>query len=179
MMSGINVSAKPNIKDVRLLRITDIQNNKVNWKSVLACKYKSKDIKSYKLNKNDILIARTGGTIGKSYLVKNISVISLFASYLIRLILNMKLFPEYLKLYIESPIYWQQLYSYAWGAGQPNVNGTNLSKLLVSLHPLAEQKAIVSLVEKLLKMCDNLEQKIEESENLNKKLMQTIVKEYT
>jgi len=176
---GFNASAKPSVKDVRLLRITDIQNNKVNWESVPGCEYRQNDIDSYKLSENDILIARTGGTIGKSYLVKNISVVSLFASYLIRLIPSTKLFPEYMKLYIESPIYWHQLYGYAWGAGQPNVNGTNLSKLLVSLPPLAEQKAIVSQVEKLLKLCDSLEQKITESENLNKKLMQTIVKEYT
>ncbi|MBN2892169.1 MAG: restriction endonuclease subunit S, partial [Bacteroidales bacterium] len=175
---GFNASAKPSVKDVRLLRITDIQNNKVDWESVPGCEYKKSDIEIYKLHENDILIARTGGTIGKSYLVKNISVVSLFASYLIRVVPNIQIFPEYLKLYIESPIYWQQLYDYAWGAGQPNVNGTNLNKLLVSIPPLAEQKVIVEKVEKLLSWCDALEEKIENSEQLNGLLMQTVVKEY-
>jgi len=65
------------------------------------------------------------------------------------------------------------------GAFFDAVNKETLLNGLIVFPPLAEQKAIVSQIEKLLKMCDSLEQKITESENLNKKLMQTIVKEYT
>lgn len=173
---GFNASAKTEIKDVRLLRITDIQNNRVDWKSVPGCNYSKKDIENYQLSENDILIARTGGTIGKSYLVKNIDVVALFASYLIRVVPNPELFPEYLKYYIESPSYWKQLYDYAWGAGQPNVNGTNLSKLVVPLPPLAEQQAIVSKVEQLMAWCDELEKKIEKRDAYQDKMMQAVVK---
>ena len=174
---GFNASAKTEIKDVRLLRITDIQNNRVNWESVPGCNYSNKDIENYQLYENDILIARTGGTIGKSYLVKNIDVVSLFASYLIRVVPNPELFPKYLKYYIESPSYWKQLYDYAWGAGQPNVNGTNLSKLVVSLPPLEEQKAIVSKVKQLMSWCDELEKKIEKRDAYQEKMMQAVVKQ--
>ncbi len=44
---GFNASARPEKKDVRLLRITDIQNNRVDWDGVPGCAYSERDIKSY------------------------------------------------------------------------------------------------------------------------------------
>ena len=49
----------------------------------------------YSLNNNDILIARTGGTIGKSYIVKRLGVVFLFASYLIRVIPSSVINPDF------------------------------------------------------------------------------------
>ena len=174
---GFNASAKPEKHDVRLLRITDIQNNVVNWDTVPGCDYLEKDLKSYSLNNNDILIARTGGTIGKSYIVKNITVVSLFASYLIRVIPNSNLDADFLKQFIESPLYWKQLYEAAWGAGQPNVNGTSLSNLILVLPPLQEQKEIVKKIENLFASCDELETQIESSKANSEMLMQAVLKE--
>jgi restriction endonuclease S subunit len=102
------------------------------------------------LNENDIVIARTGGTIGKSFLVKGISLKSLFASYLIRVVPNKTISAEYLKFFLESPTYWKQLYDAAWGAGQPNVNATALSNLLTPLPPLSEQNRIVAEIKQQL-----------------------------
>jgi type I restriction enzyme S subunit len=174
---GFNASAKPEKQDVRLLRITDIQNNKVNWNTVPGCDYEKKDIKTYSLSNNDILIARTGGTIGKSYIVKELNVISLFASYLIRVIPSSIINADFLKLFIESPYYWKQLLDAAWGAGQPNVNGTSLSKLLLGLPPLEEQKDIVNKIEKLFTICDELEEQINSSKQNTQTLMQAVLKE--
>lgn len=81
---------------------------------------------------------------------------SLFASYLIRIIPNKFVCAEYIKKFIESPCYWNQLYEYAWGAAQPNVNGTKLSSLVTALPPFPEQQAIVSQVEKLFTQIDQL-----------------------
>jgi len=153
---GFNASAKPEISEVRLLKITDIQNNKVNWSTVPGCHFTEKDLENYLLSENDIVIARTGGTIGKSFLVKELPVKSLFASYLIKIVPNKFIFAQYIKKFIESPCYWNQLYEYAWGAAQPNVNGTKLSSLVTVLPPLAEQQAIVSQVEKLFTQIDQL-----------------------
>jgi type I restriction enzyme S subunit len=169
---GFNASAKPEKKDVRLLRITDIQNNQVDWESVPGCDYSKSDLENYSLNENDIVIARTGGTIGKTFLVKNISVKSLFASYLIRAIPSQNISPEFLKSFLESPIYWKQLYDAAWGAGQPNVNGTSLSNLVVPLPPLPEQNRIVKRLEQLMQLCDELQYSIQQSKIENEKLLQ-------
>ena len=174
---GFNASAKPEKQDVRLLRITDIQNNQVDWESVPGCDYSKTDLENYQLFENDIVIARTGGTIGKTFIVKNIPVKSLFASYLIRAIPSKLILPDYLKFFMESPIYWKQLYDAAWGAGQPNVNGTSLSNLAVPLPPLSIQAQIVTKVEELMGLCDALEAGIQESKGVNEALLQQVLRE--
>jgi len=174
---GFNASAKLNTTGVRLLRITDIQNNKVNWKNVPSCDYSEADLDKYLLNNNDIVIARTGGTIGKTFLVENISEKSLFASYLIRAIPSTIISAYFLKLFMESPLYWKQLYAAAWGSGQPNVNATSLTNLNFPLPPLAEQKAIVEKVDRLMNIIDRLEQQIKHRKQLAEDLMQTVLRE--
>jgi type I restriction enzyme S subunit len=153
---GYTTSANHGLKDVRLLRITDIQDNKVDWGSVPGCDIKDKDISQYLLANNDILIARTGGTVGKSYLVENINIKAVFASYLIRVVPSKHIDVTYLKLFMESPLYWKQLYEKCSGTGQPNVNGTSLSTLLLPLPPLNEQRRIVAKIDELMARCDEL-----------------------
>lgn len=155
---GYTASANYNVKEVRLLRITDIQNNKVNWTSVPGCEIDDNKLESYMLSNGDILIARTGGTIGKSYLVESLSICAVFASYLIRIIPSFQLLPKYLKLFLESELYWKQLYVKSMGTGQPNVNATSLKSLIVPLPPLEEQKRIVTKVDQLMTLCDRLEE---------------------
>jgi type I restriction enzyme, S subunit len=166
---GYTARAIQSRSGVRLLRITDIQNNKVDWERVPSCEISERDIENYRLNDGDIVIARTGGTIGKSYLIKNLSVCAVFASYLIRIVPSSEQLPEYLKLALESPLYWKQLYDKSMGTGQPNVNGTALRSLLIPLPPFNEQKRIVAKVDELMALCDKLESQQREREMLGKR----------
>jgi restriction endonuclease S subunit len=145
------------------LRITDIQDNKVDWLAVPGCAIKEKEIEQYKLSVNDILIARTGGTVGKSFLVQNVDVKAVFASYLIRVIPSSLISVRYLKYYLECPLYWKQMYAKCSGTGQPNVNGTSLSSLFVPLPPIAEQKRIVAKIDQLMSLCITLVQQVNSS----------------
>lgn len=52
----------------RFLRITDIQNDNVDWGKVPYCKIDSAEIPKYRLVHGDIVFARTGATTGKSFL---------------------------------------------------------------------------------------------------------------
>lgn len=175
---GFTASAKPKMTDIRLLRITDIQDNCVDWENVPGCEFKQSDLGKYLLNENDILIARTGGTIGKTYIVKKLSVKSLFASYLIRAIPSKNLSADFIKLLLESPMYWKQLQQAAWGAGQPNVNAKSLSRLIFPLPPRAEQRAIVAKVERLMGYVSQLEEKIANNANNAEILMRTFLGEF-
>ena len=163
---GYTASANHNTQNVRLLRITDIQDNRVDWETVPGCNAKKEDVSQYLLVDNDILIARTGGTIGKSYLVQGISVDAVFASYLIRVVPSHHVYVRFLKYFVESPIYWKQLYSACSGTGQPNVNGTSLSQLRLALPPLMEQRRIVARTDQLMARCDELEKLRAEREQL-------------
>ncbi len=161
---GYTASAKADLNDVRLLRITDIQNNFVDWPSVPGCEIAQEDVAQYQLERGDILVARTGGTVGKTYLVHDVPVVAVFASYLIRIQGGSSLFDRYLKLFLESPTYWVQLEEGARGAAQPNVNGQTLGRMVVSVPPLAEQRRIVAKVDELMALCDRLEAQQQEQE---------------
>ena len=140
-----------------MLQISDIQDNKVLWENVPFCDIEDEDIPTYLLHENDILFARTGGTVGKSFLVKEIPCESIYAGYLIRTHYNsQKLVPEYLKAFMESELYWSQLKEGTIATAQPNCNGQTLSKMLIPLPPFAEQKRIVVAIEKLLPLCEKL-----------------------
>lgn len=154
---GYTASADHNIFDVRLLRITDIQDDKVNWATVPGCQIDKDQVQQYILANNDLLIARTGGTIGKTYLVENINLCAVFASYLIRVVPSSKINAQFVKQFTLSALYWQQLYEKSMGTGQPNVNGVSLSNLFIPLPPLAEQKRIVAKIDQLMALCDKLE----------------------
>jgi len=121
-----------------LLRITDIKDNIVDWNSVPYCDISNENLIKYKLNIRDIVIARTGGTIGKTYIVRDLDVLSVFASYLIRIVPIIGVNEEYLKIFMESPEYWRQLKEKSMGTGQPNINGKALGNLLIPLPPAIE-----------------------------------------
>ena len=153
---GVSESAKVS-GDYKLLRITDIQNNRVNWNNVPFTNYDKTKVSSYLLKKGDILFARTGGTVGKSYLVDECPSNSIFASYLIRVQPSSLCNSQYIKRFFESPWYWEQIIDKANGSGQPNCNGTKLANLLIPLPPLSEQKRIVAKLEDVLGEIDKIE----------------------
>ena len=168
---GYTASAKFEDTGVKMLRITDIQNNRVSWNDVPCCEIEESKLEGSILSENDILIARTGGTIGKSFIVKNIECTSVFASYLIRVIPCKNIYPEYLKFFLESPLYWVKLKEKSQGTGQPNVNAVSLSNLTIPLPPLEEQKRIVNKVEEFMNYIDRLQDKIN-NENAISKIVQ-------
>ena len=152
---GYNASAQETGR-IKMLRISDIQNGKVSWNTVPYCEINEKEIPNYVLKQNDILFARTGGTVGKSYLVKEVPVEAIYAGYLIRTRYSLKLSPEYMKYFMDSQLYWDQLRNGTIATAQPNCNGQTLSKMLIPLPPLAEQHRIVAKVNDLMQYCEEL-----------------------
>lgn len=157
---GYTASAEENNTGIKLLRITDIQDNKVNWNTVPFCKIEKNKLDSCKLNNDDLLIARTGGTIGKSFLVTNIEHEAVFASYLIRVKPLSNISAKYIKIFLDAPFYWEQLRQKSQGTGQPNVNAVSLSNLVMPLPPLEEQERIVAKVDAIMNYLDRLEKEI-------------------
>ena len=139
---GYNAPALEN-GDIRMVRISDIQNNKVLWENVPFYLINTSEIETYLLKVNDILFARTGGTVGKSFLVEEVPMKAIYAGYLIRTRYSSLLSPYYMKAFMESQFYWEQLKNGTIATAQPNCNGKTLAKMLLPIPPINEQKRIV------------------------------------
>ena len=161
ILYGVSESAKE-IGQYKLLRITDIQNNKVNWETVPFTDYDKNKAQAYLLTDGDILFARTGATVGKSYLVEGLKDSAIYASYLIRVQTSSVILPAYIKFFLESGFYWEQISLNSVGIGQPNVNGTTLAALTIPIPPYREQLRIVEEAKKWLMVIDGLDVEIED-----------------
>lgn len=142
----------------KFLRITDIQNNKVNWDFVPYCEINKKDYQKYKLLDGDIVFARTGATTGKSCLIKN-PPCSVYASYLIRLRIYDKklLHPEFLSHFFQSQYYWDFIISGVSGSAQGGFNANKLGNLDIPLPSFYEQQKIINQFNALKKDSIELE----------------------
>ena len=146
---GYTESASLEVVGPRFLRITDIQNDQVDWPSVPYCTIPLKNIPKYRLSTGDIVFARTGATTGKSFLVIDPPE-AVFASYLIRLRLtNTRLLPEFLSLFFQTDTYWQSIKEGSTGSAQGGFNATKLAALSVPIPPVIDQKRIVALLKEV------------------------------
>lgn len=113
------------------LRITDIQDGKVDWQTVPYCQINASDFQKYKLANGDIVFARTGATTGKSYHVTNPPE-AVFASYLIRVQLSSaQLQSSFVNLFFQTNSYWDAINTGVSGSAQGGFNATKLGNLMV------------------------------------------------
>ncbi|MCX8046714.1 MAG: restriction endonuclease subunit S [Anoxybacillus gonensis] len=154
---GYTASSSASEEGPKYLRITDIQNSRVDWEKVPHCKIDEEQLEKYRLNKGDIVIARTGATTGKSFLIDDVPC-AVFASYLIRLTTNDYLDSRYLWNYLKSPMYWKQITVVQKGIAQPGANAQIIGGLSLPLPPVREQQRIAEKVDFLLNKLDSEKQ---------------------
>jgi type I restriction enzyme, S subunit len=153
---GYTAKSSSSAKGPKYLRITDIQDEHVEWTTVPRVSIGSKDLVRYRLRAGDIVFARSGATVGKSFLIENDPGDAVFASYLIRVrCTSGRLDPRYAALYFKSEDYWQQIRDGATGTGQPNFNGSKLSELRIPQRSLNEQQEMVARLDALLTRSKN------------------------
>lgn len=129
-------------------------------------------LKSTYVDKNEIIIAVSGSTTGKScitgingYVYDGLGVIRLFSK---------EIHEKYLLLFIK------QLYNFInnskEGSAFPNINTDKLKKLVFPLPPLNEQLRIIEKVSQLMSLCDELEENIEQFKG-NEFFIQSVLQE--
>jgi type I restriction enzyme S subunit len=173
---GYTESASAEKVGPHFLRITDIQDNGVDWDTVPYCPIDASDLPKYKLADGDIVFARTGATTGKSYLVSNPPE-SVFASYLIRVQLSDKeLLPQFVNLFFQTHSYWDTIRAGVSGSAQGGFNATKLGELVIPFPKSSkEQLSVVAKLDKLTAETQRLarlyEQKLAALEALKKSLL--------
>ena len=133
--------------DTRFVRITDISED--GYLRVTDPKFinLTDDSEKYVLTVDDILVARTGATYGKTMRFEADEP-SVFASYLMRLrFTDDQINPKYYWVFAQSDHYWQQARSLVTGGGQPQFNGNAVKKVKVPVPPSREQSAFVEEIQ--------------------------------
>ncbi len=125
---GYNASALQSGKN-KFLRISDIHESKVNWETVPFCN--CDDEETYLLKNEDILIARTGGTTGKSFKIDFAPEHAIYAGYLIRIRAKETVNPDYIYLFLRSFAYWSQIVNLNERNFRPKANAENLKSLII------------------------------------------------
>ena len=143
---GYTESADDNKVGPHFLRITDIQNGVVDWKTVPYCPINDADLAKYTLKKGDIVVARTGNSTGENYIF-DCDEEAVFASYLIRFrIAKMKANPHFVWYSMRSPSWWSFVNASKTGSAQAGANAKVLGTFELPLPPLAEQRAIANIL---------------------------------
>lgn len=137
---------RSSIKEPRYIRITDIDENGLISHDELGATAKIIENK-YILCENDILIARSGATVGKAYIHKPALYDCFFAGYLIRFIINTdKALPEYIFTYTQLNAYKEWVNAIQRPSGQPNINSEEYQSLEIPLPNIERQQVIVDVI---------------------------------
>jgi type I restriction enzyme, S subunit len=158
---GYTASASEHPVGPRFLRITDIVPSQIDWDSVPYCKIDEKAKSKFSLATGDIVIARTGATVGYAKLIRD-NPESVFASYLVRIRVDHQLAdPGYVGRIVESDVYKQFVMSRVGGAAQPNANAKVLSAFRLPIPNRSTQSRIVEILSAYDDLIENNRRRIQ------------------
>ncbi len=158
---GYTASASDREIGPKFLRITDIVPPQIDWASVPYCEIDEKNLAKFSLEPGDIVIARTGATVGYAKLIRD-NEPSVFASYLVRIRVD----PEksdsgYIGRIVESEVYKRFVLSRVGGAAQPNANAKVLSSFRLPIPEKATQRRIASILSTYDDLIENNRRRIQ------------------
>ena len=124
------------------LRITDISED-YRFRPSPRVSVKHPSVSSFFLCEGDLVFARTGASVGKSYRYDEKDGPLVFAGFLIRIRPDPeKLESVFLAYCVQSGRYWEWVATMSTRSGQPGINGQEYAMFQIPLPPLSEQRAI-------------------------------------
>lgn len=174
---GANASGVPYSEHLpRYIRITDITlEGKLKHSDKLSLS--NEDAAKYILKDKDILFARSGASVGKTFLYKKEYGLSAFAGYLIKAELGKELIPELLFYFTQSDIYESWKNGIFIQSTIQNIGADKYSQLQIALPPLPEQEAIVTYLDTKVAKIDEYISIAEKKIAALEELKQTIIAE--
>ncbi|VXA83128.1 Restriction endonuclease subunit S [Acinetobacter sp. 8I-beige] len=173
---GINAAATALLGNLpTYIRITDINEDgkfspteKVGVNSPLS--------ENYILERGDIVLARTGASVGKSYLYDEDDGELIYAGFLIKISPASNLLcSKYLSLYFQTKEYWDWIATNSMRSGQPGINGNQYANLKIALPAINEQLKISRIFIDIDKELEKLKIKLNKVSLLKQGMMQELL----
>lgn len=175
---GINAaSVKYNDTLPTYLRITDIsESGKYISQNKVSVNHSLSSL--YFLDEGDIVFARTGASVGKTYLYKKSDGKLVFAGFLIRTKVNSKILNyQYLYYLTQTKYYWSWVLTNSMRSGQPGINSNEIKLLPIPLPPtLQEQTLIATALSNTDTWITNLEKLLTKKRQIKQGALQELLK---
>lgn len=167
---GVTTSATTGGTGPQLLRITDIVPSSIDWQSVPRCDIDDRKALRFALRTDDIVVARTGATVGYAKRVRELPGPVVFASYLVRFRVDASHDARYVGYVVESAQFKEWVAREAGGAAQPNASALTLGRYPVPLPSVPSQRRIAALLAAFDELVAVNERRIELLEDLARSL---------
>ena len=154
---GYTASADKEVVGPKFLRITDIVPDHIDWSAVPHCPIEDERLDKFRLREGDIVIARTGATVGYAKRLHKRHPDAVFASYLVRLRLKPEVNNLMVGVFVESAEYKGYIQSRVGGAAQPNANAKVLAGAEILVPPPRIQRDFHEIAEPLIDQREILE----------------------
>ena len=141
---------------VRVIRISDFDENGFKNHKIVRHEY-SDALESYVLEDKNILIAMTGGTVGKSLFVDKVPEVMVVNQRVATIKIYKPIYEAYVNCVIPTKLI-QDVIEEAKNSTNDNISMSNIKGFKIPLPPLEEQKEIVNVVAALFKEVEQLEQ---------------------
>lgn len=171
---GLNASAKEFDGENKYIRITDIDDVSRKFKedSLTSPDINVSECDNYLLCEKDILFARTGASVGKTYLYDKKDGKVYFAGFLIRARIKEKFDSKFIFQNTLTDRFTQYVKVTSQRSGQPGVNGKEYGEYELYVPKYEEQQSIGSYFSNLNNLINSYQEKVSQLETLKKKLLQ-------
>lgn len=173
---GINAPAVPLEGKLPVyIRITDISEDGY-FKPSEKVGVKSQFSSQYQLANGDIVLARTGASVGKSYLYKEHDGTLIYAGFLIKVSPDKDMLePRFLFQYLQTQRYWSWVNVNSMRSGQPGINGNEYGSLFVPLPKIDEQTTIANALSDVDLLISELDKLIAKKQAIKTATMQQLL----
>jgi len=161
---GSGASAIEYDGQTRYVRITDINDLGDLNEDI---KSPSEIDEKYLLREGDILFARSGATVGKTYCHREKNGRCIYAGYLIKMRPDKsKVMPKYVFYYTKSEYYKAFIKNAQNAVAQPNINAKQYGGLAIPVPPLSLQQSFAQKIESIERQKELINQSIREAQTL-------------
>lgn len=157
-------------KYIRITDIDDVTGDFVPKPLVSPSFFQTKHI----VHENDLLIARTGATVGKTYVYKKTDGNLIFAGFLMRISIK-QANAKYIFFQTQTPYYKKWVISESARTGQPGLNIQQLLSLILPFPPIPEQEHIAFVLSNIDTLIGSLDKLITKKQAIKQGAMQQLL----